>query len=62
MVRSEDELWGQPVRPLGVGTLLEVDTSGSVDATTLAGQIQALHHENGPAVLGGEADADGLMR
>jgi predicted kinase len=61
-VRSEDELWGQPVRPLGVGTLLQVNTSGFVDAATLAGQIQALHHEPGPAVTGGEADADGLMR
>lgn len=30
-MRSERELWGEPVRPLGVGPLVRIDTSGPVD-------------------------------
>jgi predicted kinase len=39
--RSADELWGRPVAPLGVGPLLEVDTSGPVDVPGLARGITA---------------------
>ncbi len=39
--RTFDELWGRPVMPLGVGPLLEVDTSGRVDAPALARAITA---------------------
>ena len=35
LARSEHELWGQPVPPLGVGPLIEVDTSGPVDVPTV---------------------------
>lgn len=38
--RSCDELWGQPVAPLGVGELIEVDTTGPVDIGDLADQIR----------------------
>lgn len=38
-LRSADELWGRPVRPLGVGPLIEVDTSEDVDVTALARTI-----------------------
>ena len=34
--RSEEELWGHPVDPLGVGPLIEADTSGPVDQESLA--------------------------
>jgi predicted kinase len=34
--RDEAELWGSPVAPLGVGPLLEVDTTGGVDVPALA--------------------------
>jgi predicted kinase len=37
--RTFDELWGRPVLPLGVGPLLEVDTSGRVDVPGLASAI-----------------------
>ncbi len=37
--RTKEELWGAEVAPLGVGPLLEVDTSGPVDVTALAGRI-----------------------
>ncbi len=39
--RSEDELWSQPVRPLGVGALIEVDTTGPVDVPLLARRATA---------------------
>jgi predicted kinase len=39
--RSEDELWGHPSEPLGVGPLIEVDTSGRVDVPDLARRITA---------------------
>jgi predicted kinase len=39
--RTEDELWGRPVRPLGVGPLVEVDTSGPVDLPALAARVRA---------------------
>ncbi|MEO5851370.1 MAG: AAA family ATPase [Nocardioides sp.] len=37
--RSPHELWAVPVAPLGVGPLVEVDTSGPVDVPTLARSI-----------------------
>jgi predicted kinase len=39
---DEDELWGAPVAPLGVGPLVEVDTTGPVDAAALATRVLAL--------------------
>ncbi len=35
-LREDSELWGRPVAPLGVGPLIEVDTSGPVDVAALA--------------------------
>ncbi len=40
--RDEDELWGAPVAPLGVGPLVEVDTSGPVDVAALAARVRLL--------------------
>lgn len=34
--RAEDELWAEPVAPLGVGPLIEVDTNRPVDISSLA--------------------------
>jgi predicted kinase len=39
--RTADELWGRPVPPLGVGPLVEVDTSGPTDVPALARRIAA---------------------
>lgn len=33
--RTEEELWGQPSLPLGVGRLIEVDTENAVDVEAL---------------------------
>ncbi|MGY2874137.1 chloramphenicol 3-O-phosphotransferase [Marmoricola sp. URHA0025 HA25] len=41
-LRSDEELWGSDVPPLGVGPLLEVDTTGAVDVDGLARQIEQL--------------------
>ncbi|MFT3874917.1 MAG: hypothetical protein QM708_00580 [Propioniciclava sp.] len=38
--RSQAELWGQPVAPLGVGPLITVDTATCVDLHALARQIR----------------------
>jgi predicted kinase len=38
--RTEDELWGQPVAPLGVGRLVEVDTATPVDVPALAARLR----------------------
>ena len=40
--RTEAELWGAPVRPLGVGPVLDVDTTGSVDVPALAERVRVL--------------------
>ncbi len=37
--RTEVELWGNPVAPLGVGGLVEVDTEGPVDVEAVAAMI-----------------------
>jgi hypothetical protein len=38
--RNETELWGQPVPPLGIGPLIEVDTTRPVDIATLTTEIR----------------------
>ncbi|MCP2199857.1 AAA family ATPase [Lentzea flava] len=38
--RDEAELWGSPVLPLGVGPVVEVDTSGPVDVPAIADEIR----------------------
>ena len=40
--RTDDELWGSEVLPLGLGPLLEVDTTGPVDVPALADQVHRL--------------------
>ena len=42
VLRSEDELWGRPVAPLGVGPLVEVDTGARVDVPAVAARIRSL--------------------
>jgi predicted kinase len=39
--RTETELWGRPVPPLGVGPLVTLDTTGPVDVAALAARILA---------------------
>jgi len=41
-LRTEDELWGAPVPPLGVAPLLTVDTGGAVDVAAVAEQVRQL--------------------
>ena len=40
-LRTEDELWGADVLPLGVGPLIEVDTAEPVDDAALAEAIRS---------------------
>jgi len=40
--RSDQELWGKPSRPLGLGPALVVDTSGPVDIAQLAATMTQL--------------------
>jgi predicted kinase len=40
-LRTDAELWGAEVAPLGVGPLLEVDTSGQVDIASLAELVRS---------------------
>ena len=37
--RSAEELWGEPPRPLGLGPVVTVDTSGPVDIGGLAAEL-----------------------
>jgi predicted kinase len=37
--RGDDELWGEPVRCLGLGPVVQVDTSGPVDVAGLAATL-----------------------
>ena len=39
-LRDEDDLWGHEVEPLGVGPLIEVDTTEPVDVRLLAARIR----------------------
>ncbi len=41
-LRTDEELWGVPVAPLGVGPLIEVDTSGVVDIGAVASSVLGL--------------------
>jgi predicted kinase len=41
-LRDEAELWGEEVAPLGLGPLLEVDTSGAVDVAEVATAVRSL--------------------
>jgi predicted kinase len=38
--RDEAELWGEPVRPLGAGPLVEVDTTGPLDVLAIAAEVR----------------------
>lgn len=38
-LRTEAELWGEPVTPLGVGQLIEIDTEGPVNVESIAAMI-----------------------
>ena len=40
-LRDQDELWGSDVEPLGVGPLIEVDTTDPVDVRRLATRIRS---------------------
>ncbi len=40
LARTEQELWSAPVAPLGVGPLVEVDTSAPVDLPALAARVR----------------------
>lgn len=39
--RAESELWGDPVSPLGVGPLVQVDTNRAVDVAAVASLVRA---------------------
>lgn len=39
-LRNPEELWGEPVAPLGVGPVIQVDTTGPVDTAALAEQVR----------------------
>ncbi|MCU7722631.1 AAA family ATPase [Actinoplanes sp. KI2] len=39
-LRTEEELWGSDVPPLGVGPLVEVDTARTVDTAALAATVR----------------------
>jgi hypothetical protein len=41
-LRSPSELWGDDAAPLGLGPLLEVDTSGTVDVAEVGGTCRRL--------------------
>jgi predicted kinase len=38
--RDEAELWGEPVRPLGAGPVVEVDTTGPLDIPAIGAAIR----------------------
>jgi predicted kinase len=38
--RTDDELWGEAIAPLGVGPLIEVDTTTAVDIEALASLVR----------------------
>jgi hypothetical protein len=38
--RDEAELWEEPVRPLGIGPVVEVDTSGPLDIPMIAAEVR----------------------
>lgn len=40
-LRTDEELWGEEVAPLGVGPLVQVDTGGPVDVPAVARRVRA---------------------
>lgn len=51
--RSEEELWGAHTStPLGLGPLLEVDTSGEVDVSAAAAAVLAAAGQSQPPATG----------
>lgn len=38
-LRTEDELWSRPLQPIGVGAVIEVDTSSPVDVESVAAMV-----------------------
>jgi predicted kinase len=49
-LRTEDELWGEPVAALHVGPLLEVDTTHAVDVDALVRRVRSVADADpGPA-------------
>lgn len=46
--RTEEELWGSEVAPLGVGSLVEVTTTNPVDSAQLATQVRSILSTNPP--------------
>jgi predicted kinase len=42
-LRTEEELWGEEVPPLGVGPLVRVDTRGAVDMADLCARVIRTH-------------------
>jgi hypothetical protein len=55
--RDEAELWGEPVRPLGIGPLVEVDTTGPLDVPLIAAAVLgAADRGCGPQRLDGRPD------
>jgi predicted kinase len=41
-LREEAELWGSDVEPMGLGPLIEVDTSGCVDVAEVAAAVRSV--------------------
>lgn len=48
--RTENELWSQPILPLGVGPLITVDTSGPVDVADVAERIAECLRQQLPGI------------
>ena len=42
LLRTEEELWGSPSLPLGVGPVVQVDTTGAVDMGQLVAEVLCL--------------------
>jgi predicted kinase len=47
-LRTEDELWGADVPPLGVGPLIEIDTEQPVDIAALARRVRSAMESQTP--------------
>lgn len=39
LLRTEEELWGSPSLPLGVGPVIQIDTAGAVDIAQLTREV-----------------------
>ncbi|MGZ4472801.1 MAG: AAA family ATPase [Nocardioidaceae bacterium] len=51
-LRTESELWGTEVAPLGVGPLVEVSTAEPVDVVALANHIRSMVTRSAPSAAG----------